>query len=106
MTDTSCSAERPPNSNPTRSLSAMSWSPESACWERLRRKGRDWSTGVDARVGAEQKGRACAGVRRDPRRDAAPRGPGKRSIDRWTAINGVDPLAGLRYTYVGTKGDK
>jgi hypothetical protein len=26
----------------------------------------------------------------------ADRGPGKRSIDRWTAINGVDPLAGLR----------
>jgi hypothetical protein len=27
MTDTSCSAERPPNSNATRSLSAMSRSP-------------------------------------------------------------------------------
>jgi hypothetical protein len=39
-------------------------------------------------------------------RDAERRGPGKRSIDRWTAINGVDPLDGLRYTYVNTKGDK
>jgi hypothetical protein len=71
----------------------------------LRRKGRDWSTGVDARVGAEQRARLRSEYAAIQGRDAERRGPGKRSIDRGIAVNGMDRLDGLRYTYVNTKGD-
>jgi hypothetical protein len=48
------------------------------------------------RVGAEQRVHLRGEYAAIQGRDAGRRGPGKRSIDRWTAINGVDPLAGLR----------
>jgi hypothetical protein len=48
------------------------------------------------RVGAEQRVHLRGEYAAIQGRDADRRGSGKRSIDRWTAINGVDPLAGLR----------
>src|ERR1700689_654449 len=70
MTDTSCSAERPPNSNATRSLSAMSWSPESARWQGTSPKPaalvnwRRWA------VQRQAKGWACEASRGDAERCA------------------------------------
>jgi hypothetical protein len=85
----------------------MSWSPESACWQGTSPKGVGLVNRRRCARRRRAKGALAPRVRRDPRaRDAERRGPGKRSIDRWTAINGVDPLAGLRYTYVNAKCDK
>src|SRR5271155_791169 len=94
MTDTSCSAERPPNSNATRSLSAMSWSPESARWQGTSPKAAGLVNRVDARARAKQsvgasKGATPSAVRsRDCARRHRPR----------TGRYGLDPLDGLRYT--------
>ena len=103
MTDTSCSAERPPNSNATRSLSAMSWSPESARSAGTSPKGAGlvnrprWAGQRQAKGARAKRGRGDA--ERCAARDALG------VIDRGPAANGVDPLDELRYTEVKNAGD-
>src|ERR1700684_2059014 len=102
MTDTSCSAERPPNSNATRSLSARWWSPESARWRGTSPKAAGLVNRPYGRVKARQRagvevtwGDAERCVNRDCTRRHRPRtGPERRG-----------PLNEPRHTEVKTAGD-